>query len=62
MHSLKEVLSKDMKDFLVESKWETHVKDSISELMQYRPDMICMITGIFSQKRIGSEIKKMRSF
>ena len=36
-------------------------KSNISTLMQYRPDMICMITGIFSQKRIGSEIKKINS-
>ena len=36
-------------------------KSNISTLMQYRPDMICMMAGIFSQKEIRSEIKKINS-
>ena len=36
-------------------------KSNISKLIQYKPDMICMISGIFSQKDIKKEIKDIRS-
>jgi thiamine monophosphate synthase len=29
--------------------------------MKYEPDMICMISGIFSQKDIKKEIKDIKS-
>ena len=36
-------------------------KSNISNLMKYEPDMICMISGIFSQKDIKKEIKDIKS-
>ena len=36
-------------------------KSNISNLIKYKPDMICMISGIFSQKDIKKEIKDIRS-
>ena len=36
-------------------------KSNVSNLMKYEPDMICMISGIFSQKDIKKEIKDIKS-
>ena len=35
-------------------------KSNLRALMQYKPDMICMISGIFNQKRIKDEIKEIK--
>ena len=36
-------------------------KSNISDLIKYEPDMICMISGIFSHKNIKEEIKDIKS-
>jgi len=36
-------------------------KSNITNLMKYKPDMFCMISGIFSQEDIKKEIKDIKS-
>ncbi|KAL4443104.1 hypothetical protein ABPG74_002171 [Tetrahymena malaccensis] len=38
MQQLKDALTQDMQDFLQESKWENHIKESVSEILEYKPE------------------------
>jgi hypothetical protein len=55
MLSLKELLSKDMKDFLVDSKWENFVKESINELIEYRPERPLLF--LYEKNSIKSKVE-----
>ncbi|EGR32716.1 hypothetical protein IMG5_073110 [Ichthyophthirius multifiliis] len=38
MQQIKDALSQDMEDFLGEQKWEQQIKESISDLLEYKPE------------------------